>query len=560
MLKEISIKDFALIDDLKINLKKGFNVFTGETGSGKSIIIDALSFALGKRSDKSYVRTGKDKSIIEAIFFISQNTRLKISPLLEAEGIDLNEDVIFLRRELFSDGRSTCRINGTLVTINFLKKLSTFLIAIHGQNEFDTLLEKEKQIEIVDEYGGIRKNQEYKDYTELYIEYKEIQNSIKKLSKESSEFEIAREIDLLQYQINEIQDAKLSKTEIEEIQGKLDFWENSEEISLAVNKSYNLLYSDKENILKSLNDILRDFEKYKNMDSSIASWTTILEDIYYKLEDLAFSVRDELGKFEYDSEILNQTKARFDTINKILTKYGKTYEEVMEFLEKSLLRTEYLENISINSEKLKYKLGEIENEMNFLSKNLYMMRIKAAKEFEKEIILELESLGMINTRFKVEILESDTFNEIGKDSLEFLITFNKGENLKPFKKVASGGEISRFMLALKKIISGVGDVDSMIFDEIDTGISGVASQMVGNKMNEISKTSQVICITHLPQIASKGTSHYLVEKIEVGDMTKTVVETLDKEERVKEIAKMLGGQNITNYSLKYAKELISNNN
>lgn len=560
MLKEISIKDFALIDDLKINLKKGFNVFTGETGSGKSIIIDALSFALGKRSDKSYVRTGKDKSIIEAIFFISQNTRLKISPLLEAEGIDLNEDVIFLRRELFSDGRSTCRINGTLVTINFLKKLSTFLIAIHGQNEFDTLLEKEKQIEIVDEYGGIKKNQEYKAYTKLYIEYKEIQNSIKKLSKESSEFEIAREIDLLQYQINEIQDAKLSKTEIEEIQGKLDFWENSEEISLAVNKSYNLLYSDKENILKSLNDILRDFEKYKNMDSSIASWTTILEDIYYKLEDLAFSVRDELGKFEYDSEILNQTKARFDTINKILTKYGKTYEEVMEFLEKSLLRTEYLENISINSEKLKYKLGEIENEMNFLSKNLYMMRIKAAKEFEKEIILELESLGMINTRFKVEILESDTFNEIGKDSLEFLITFNKGENLKPFKKVASGGEISRFMLALKKIISGVGDVDSMIFDEIDTGISGVASQMVGNKMNEISKTSQVICITHLPQIASKGTSHYLVEKIEVGDMTKTVVETLDKEERIKEIAKMLGGQNITNYSLKYAKELISNNN
>lgn len=559
MLKEISIKDFALIDDLKINLKKGFNVFTGETGSGKSIIIDALSFALGKRSDKSYVRTGKDKSIIEAIFFISQNTRLKISPLLEVEGIDLNEDVIFLRRELFSDGRSTCRINGTLVTINFLKKLSTFLIAIHGQNEFDTLLEKEKQIEIVDEYGGIKKTKEYKAYTELYIEYKEIQNSIKKLSKESSEFEIAREIDLLQYQINEIQDAKLSKTEIEEIQGKLDFWENSEEISLAVNKSYNLLYSDKENILKSLNDILRDFEKYKNMDSSIASWTTILEDIYYKLEDLTFSVRDELGKFEYDSEILNQTKARFDTINKILTKYGKTYEEVMEFLEKSLLRTEYLENISINSEKLKYKLGEIENEMNFLSKNLYMMRINAAKEFEKEIILELESLGMINTRFKVEILESDTFNEMGKDSLEFLITFNKGENLKPFKKVASGGEISRFMLALKKIISGVGDVDSMIFDEIDTGISGVASQMVGNKMNEISKTSQVICITHLPQIASKGTSHYLVEKIEVGDMTKTVVETLDKEERIKEIAKMLGGQNITNYSLKYAKELISNN-
>lgn len=560
MLKEISIKDFALIDDLKINLKKGFNVFTGETGSGKSIIIDALSFALGKRSDKSYVRTGKDKSIIEAIFFISQNTRLKISPFLEEEGIDLNEDVIFLRRELFSDGRSTCRINGTLVTINFLKKLSTFLIAIHGQNEFDTLLEKEKQIEIVDEYGRINKTKEYKAYTELYIEYKEIQNSIKKLSKESSEFEIAREIDLLQYQINEIQDAKLSKTEIEEIQGKLDFWENSEEISLAVNKSYNLLYSDKENILKTLNDILRDFEKYKNMDSSIASWTTILEDIYYKLEDLAFSVRDELGKFEYDSEILNQTKARFDTINKILTKYGKTYEEVMEFLEKSLLRTEYLENISINSEKLKGKLEEIENEMNFLSKNLYMMRIKAAKEFEKEIVLELESLGMINTRFKVEILESDTFNEIGKDSLEFLITFNKGENLKPFKKVASGGEISRFMLALKKIISGVGDVDSMIFDEIDTGISGVASQMVGNKMNEISKSSQVICITHLPQIASKGTSHYLVEKIEVGDMTKTVVETLDKEERIKEIAKMLGGQNITNYSLKYAKELISNNN
>ena len=205
-------------------------------------------------------------------------------------------------------------------------------------------------------------------------------------------------------------------------------------------------------------------------------------------------------------------------------------------------------------------LEEIENEMNFLSKNLYMMRIKAAKEFEKEIVLELESLGMINTRFKVEILESDTFNEIGKDSLEFLITFNKGENLKPFKKVASGGEISRFMLALKKIISGVGDVDSMIFDEIDTGISGVASQMVGNKMNEISKSSQVICITHLPQIALKGTSHYLVEKIEVGDMTKTVVETLDKEERIKEIAKMLGGQNITNYSLKYAKELISNNN
>lgn len=556
MIKKLNIENFALIQKLDISFNDGFNVFTGETGSGKSIIIDAVSFVLGKRADKSFIRKGCKKAVIEAVFFAYSETSHIINKLLEDEGIDTNDNIYIFNRELFEDGRSTSKINDKFVTTKYLKQIASYLITIHGQNEFESILNKDSQLDILDDFSGLKSSDDYQNYKTLYITYKDIQRQISQMESTYDPIAINREIDLLQYQINEISDAKLSHEEIRDIDDKIKVMENAEEISKIINKSYETLYSSNDNVLKSLSVIHTSLIKYSNFDKKIKSWEDLMNDIYYRVEDLSISIRDSLENYNYDINEFHQLQQRYDDINKILGKYGKNYEDVLKYLESSVERLEYLKNIDNLKENLNRQLSQVIDEMSKISLNMSSKRKESSSRFESLILDQLHSLDMFNSQFRVEITSSQSFTETGMDKINFLVSFNKGEDIKPLIKVASGGEISRFMLALKKVNAAADKINTLIFDEIDTGISGNAAFVVGKKLKEISQSSQVICITHLPQIAAKANYQYVVEKTEADNTTLTNIKLLNNEQRILEVAKMLSGQDTSENSIRYAQELI----
>lgn len=556
MIKKLNIENFALIKKLDISFNDGFSVFTGETGSGKSIIIDAVSFVLGKRADKSFIRKGCKKAVIEAVFFAYSESSNIINKMLEDEGIDTNDNIYIFNRELFDDGRSTSKINDKFVTTKYLKQIASLLITIHGQNEFESILNKDSQLDILDDFIGIKSSSEYLKYKSLYSKYKDLQLQISQMESSYDPIAITREIDLLEYQINEITEAKLNEQEIDDIDDKIQIMENAEEISKIINKSYETLYSNSDNVLKSLSSIQSSLLKYSDFDKKIKLWEDLINDIYYRVEDISISIRDNLENYNYDVNELQQLQKRYDDINKILGKYGKNYEDVVKYLDSSSERLQYLKNIDRMKEELNSKLQQVINEMSEISLNISSKRKEISSEFELLILEQLHSLDMFNSKFQIEITSSANYTETGIDKINFLVSFNKGEDIKPLIKVASGGEISRFMLALKKVNAAADKINTLIFDEIDTGISGNAAFVVGKKLKEISMSSQVICITHLPQIAGKADHQYVVEKNEIENATLTNIKLLNNEQRIIEIAKMLSGEETSENSIKYAQELI----
>ena len=559
MLKELCIKDFALIDYSKINFFEGFNIFTGETGAGKSIVIDALLFALGKRADKSFIRKNKSKTTIEAIFYLESNNKDAIKSLLIEEGIDLDEDMIILRREIYEDGKSTCRLNGKLVTRSFLSLITSLMITIHSQNEFSEILTKESQLNILDDFISLKSDDVYNSYKKIFLSYRLKQEELSQILTTYDNAFMLRELDIIKYQIKEIEEAKLNKGEFEGLESKISLLEHSEEISLLINNIYNDSYSNSDNILKKIDLFKNSLSKFSKSDELINNWYEGFNEVYYKLEDITLTIRDNLDKFSYDYGKLADLKQRYSDINKILLKYGKDIDSVFDYLGEMYSRKNYLENIDSNIINLKKEISSLEIDLEKYSKKISQKRLIGISELKSAIVDELISLDMINSKFDIKLENTTEFGINGRDSISFLISFNKGEDLKPFNKIASGGEISRFMLALKKVSATFDNISTIVFDEIDTGISGKAAKVVGEKLKEISKHRQIICITHLPQIAAKGDYHFAVQKLESGDKTHSFITQLSKDERISEIAKMISGDDTSTTSYKYAKEMIELN-
>jgi hypothetical protein len=557
LLNQLYIENFALIDKLELDIEEGFTVFTGETGSGKSIMIDAISFAIGKRADKSFVRKGCKKSIIELTFFIKDNTKKLLEKILKEEDIDIEDNMLILKREIYADGKSLCKLNSRNINISFLKKIASYLINIHGQNEFNEL-EESNHINILDSFIGIRKTKPYISYQKTYSEYiklkKEYQELYENYDKEKNE----KELDLLNFQIQEIEVLNLRKDEDKQIEDKIQVIENSQQISKSIDGLYEDLYGKSDNILKILKKYVDEFEEFAALDESLQNISQSLTEQYYMLEELAYLVRDNTSKYDYDEQSKALLEDRYDEINKIYSKYGDGYEKVIEFLNKAKKEVNFYEQYEEKVSSIKEKLKKFESQLLKESSEVSKIRQKEKNKLEKQIISELETLGMKNVTFKINISSLEKFTSKGIDDVLFQISFNKGEDVKSFNKVASGGEISRFMLALKNTISSEYE-KTMVFDEIDTGISGLASEAVGKKMKDISKTRQVLCITHQGQIASYAQNHINVYKEEDDVSTLTKAIALTQNQRVHEIAKMMDASTKSIKALEHAKELLSKN-
>lgn len=557
MLQQLYIENFALIDKLELEIDSGFTVFTGETGSGKSIMIDAISFAIGKRADKSFVRKGAKKSIIELTFFIQDNIKKLIEKALEEEDIDIEENIIILKREIYSDGRSLCKINSKNVNAAFLKKISSYLINIHGQNEFNEL-EQTNHINILDSFIGIRKTEQYRQYQKYYKKYislkKEYQELYKNYDKEKNE----KELELLNYQIQEIQDLKLKVDEDKQIEESLEIIENSKRISQNIDGLYEELYGKSNNILRILKKYVDEFEDFAYLDDNLRLIAQKLTEQYYSLEELAYSVRDNTNKYDFDEYNTIVLEDRYDEINRIYSKYGEGYDKVQEFLKNAKKEVEYYEEYEEKIVDIKKEILDLEKNLKQMSENITNIRKQEKSKLENIIVDELDTLGMKNVTFDIVIDTLEKYTPRGIDEVTFFISFNKGEEPKLFTKVASGGEISRFMLALKNVISSEFE-KTIVFDEIDTGISGIASEKVGKKLKDISKTRQVLCITHQGQIASYAKNHIQVYKEDVDDNTLSRVNVLNEKEKIQEIAKMMDASTNSIKALEHAKELLNKN-
>lgn len=557
MLLQLDIQNIALIDKLSLEIAPGLNVLTGETGAGKSIIIDSINAILGGRVNKDIIRNGKEKAIIEAIFDY-ENTY--ISDILEQLGIEAEDGNLIISREISISGKNTCRINGRLVNVATLKKVGELLIDIHGQHDNQSLLKTESHIELLDAFGGSAIQKCKTEYLELYNEYKAVKSRIKGLAGDKGE--IARRMDMLKFQIDEIKNAKIKKGEDEQLNKQRQVLANSEKIMSSIITSYELLNEDNngKSAMYNLNKALQELSSICKYDEDIIPISEKLESVIYQLEDICSDILSKRDGAEFDPEELSKIDERIDILSRLKRKYGYTLEEVMEFYEKS--KNEYNELLQSESliEELNKKLNTIIYELSESSQKLHLEREKAAHILEKNITQELENLEMKNSEFKVNLLFNDNglnFTKNGLDTVEFLISSNIGEPLKPLSKIASGGEMSRIMLAIKTILANVDSIPTLIFDEIDTGISGKAAQKVGEKLSYISKNHQVLCVTHLSQLACMADNHFLIEKNSNGENTFTTVRNLEQSGRIQEIARIIGGSEITNLAIKHAEELIN---
>ncbi len=557
MLTQLDIQNIALIDRLNLEISQGLNVLTGETGAGKSIIIDSINAVLGERVSKDLIRTGRDKAIIEAVF---QYDNTQIDKILEEAGIDNEDGNIILSREISLSGKNTCRINGRLVNVSMLKQIGELLLDIHGQHDNQSLLKTETHIDLLDAFGGSTIEKHKSEYMELFSQYKSIKSKLQSLAGDKGE--MARRMDMLNFQIEEIENARLKKGEDDSLFAKRHILANSERIMNSIVKAYELLNEGTntgKSALYNSNKALQELSTVLKYDPELSSVSERLESVIYQLEDICEELRGKRESAEFSPDELMHIDERLDIITRLKRKYGNTIEEVLDFLDKS--RLEYQELLQSESliEELNKQLTELTKKLLESAEKLHLGREKAALILEKNITAELENLEMKNSSFKVNMTFNNvdrSFSKNGLNTAEFLISSNAGEPLKPLSKIASGGEMSRIMLAIKTILANVDAIPTLIFDEIDTGISGKAAQKVGEKLSYISKTHQVLCVTHLSQLACMADNHLYIEKSSDGGNTYTTVKALDHKGRVQEIARIIGGTDITPLALKHSEELI----
>lgn len=554
MLCQLSIENIALIDKLELELKNGLNILSGETGAGKSIIIDSLNFVLGERADKSLIRFGTDKASVEAVF--EDYLTPSIKDCLEDLGIEA-EDVLILRRKMSADGKNECRINGRISTLSALKSLTELLVDIHGQHEHQSLLKSTNHIKLLDKLGEkkiatvkgeVEKN--FDDYTSLKKEFLRFGNADER----------ERKLDILSFQIDEIEKADVKDGEEDELLSARKRIRNMEKIISALEGAKNLLDGyDSQSVsasIKNANSLLNTISSY---DENIVPIADRLDSCKVEITDISETLSDMLQKLDFDSRSAEQIEERLEVVRTILRKYGGSYESLQKFYEEATKEAQTLSNATERVERLETEIKVAAEKLLASAKELSQERRKIADKFEKDITKELCDLGMGGSTFKVEIDTTDDVDQIsanGADSVEFLISPNVGEPLKPLAKIISGGEMSRFMLAFKNILAGVDDIGTMVFDEIDTGISGNISQVVSEKMCNISRVRQVIAVTHMPSLASMADNHYLISKSTENGKTLTHVDLLKDD--TDEVARLIGGNDYSIYAVPHAKEMKAN--
>ncbi|MCU9806935.1 MAG: DNA repair protein RecN [Paraclostridium dentum] len=553
MILELYMKNCALIEELRLDIDKNLNILTGETGSGKSIIIGALGLCLGGKYDRSFLRKGTEKGLVEAVFDVN-NQKLK-EKLLE-NGIDIEEDnQIIISKEIFDDGKSISRINGRNVKVSFLKEISNYLIDIHGQHQNQVLFDKDTHIDFLDLFGEELLYESKSDYEKTYIEYNEVKKALNVLTENKDDMQIQREIDLIKFQINEIESANLNENEYEDLLKQRDVYRNGEKIFTNLNNAYLNLYDGSINSVDLISKSLGDLGAIAQYDEKLNDYNDTIERIMYELQDISRDIRSYKENIDFSPYELEQIEQRVDEINTLRRKYGDTIEEILAYKDKINERLDEILNRDEKVEELKLKLKKVEDILVIKAEKLTQKRKEVARNLQEKLLYELKSLNMKNVVFEVSFGKS-TFNAKGQDDIEFMISFNLGEDIKPIYKVASGGEMSRFMLAFKTILADIDEIDTLVFDEIDTGISGIAAQIVGEKLSLIAKKKQIICITHLPQIAANADTHYCIEKKTSNERTFTVISRLDDNQRKDEIARLIAGSNITEKTMEHASEII----
>ena len=535
MINTLHIKNIGIIDEISIDLNKGFNVLTGETGAGKTLIIDSLEILAGGRFSKEMIRKGEEYSFVE----------------MSVSSDDRSEDII-LSREININGKNLCKINGRMVTVTELKNFMSKVLDIHGQHDNQSLLNSNVHIKLLDKFAGSELKSIKLDYLEKFNKYKRLKEEIAKNYGDDKERQ--RKLDLLKYQSNEIEEASLKKGEEEELEEKKKKILNTEKLSknlgIAENEILNVALDSVQSAMKAL-------EKIEDINEEYAKATELVRSIYYDLEDCGRTVSSFAEDIYFDDREIEKVETRLNLISSMKRKYGNNIEEILKYKEEVEKEIYEIENLEEYTNKLKADLKNLEKQMKELCSKMHQIREKTSETLSEEVQKDLIDLEMKNTKFKVYINynESNEFNENGQEQIEFLIMTNIGEDFKPLTKIASGGEMSRIMLAIKRVLADVDEVETLVFDEIDTGISGVASNKVAEKMKVIAKTHQIICVTHLATIAAKGDSNYFISKEVKDEKTKTNVSLLTDNKLVEEIARIASGE-VTKVSMQYAKELI----
>lgn len=538
MISNLHIKNIGIIDDISINFNSGFNVLTGETGAGKTLIIDSLSIISGGRFSKEMIRKGQDYSFVELCIYLPQNEN----------AVDGN---IIVSREIYANGRNLCKINGRLVTVAELKEFMKDIIDIHGQLDNQTILDTSSHIEYLDSFSKEELQKIKEKYQEQFVKYNEINKELK--NNYGDDKEKQRRLDLLKYQVNEIEEAHLKENEDEELDLKRSKILNSEKISDGLN---HIDAEIGEKAIDAISNAVRELEKIEDLDEKYKEKLNNLKSIYYDLQELARDINSFKEEVEFDEQERQEVETRLDLIFSLKRKYGNNISEILSYCTETAEEIKKIENMEEYISNLKTEKQNIEEEMAKLCIQMNAIRNKNANILSEKINKQLQDLEMKNAKFEINIQYSNNneFNENGLDKVEFLIQTNVGEETKPLIKIASGGEMSRIMLAIKNVLADVDKVPVLVFDEIDTGISGIAANSVAEKMKQIANSHQVLCVTHLAPIAAKGNYNYFISKEVVEDVTKTKISLLSEEETIKEIARIASG-NITEVAIKHAKEL-----
>lgn len=550
MLLNLHVKNLALIEEVDVDFEKGLIVLTGETGAGKSLILGSVNIALGNKASKDMIRKGTDYSLVELTFSVSETCAKQ----LKKYDIYMEEDNIVTVTRKISEGRSISKINGETVNIKTLKNVMSLLIDIHGQHDHQSLLYTKNHLDILDKFA--------KDsILELKEQIKEEYSKYTKLIKKLEEFNIdegqkAREIEFAEYEVNEIESANLKPEEDVQVEEEFKKLSNSKEIVSALSEIYNALsYETAGGLGDIINKAVMDINSIKGMDEKISQFQTELYDIDNLCRELTSQIYDYNSGMDFNPEYVRKVEERLDVINHLKLKYGNSIEEILKYKEEKEEYLEKLNNMTDEMESVKNQISELEGTLNNLCTKLSEQRKKAAKELEVIVKQALVDLNFIAVEFEIQITRKESIGENGFDNVEFMISTNPGESVKPLVKVASGGELSRIMLAIKSILATEDDIDTLIFDEIDTGISGQTAMKVAEKMAKISRNHQVICISHLSQIAAMADSHYLIKKTADQNSTTTSIKKLTRQQSIEELVRINGGSGITEAGLIHATEM-----
>lgn len=551
MIEKLYVNNFALIDELEVDFGSGLNVLSGETGAGKSIIIGSLNFVLGGKADKDIIKSGCDMTEASVLIYVDNDELKK-----ELENCDVTVDddnYVLIKRTFNKSGKSYCKINGKTATVSMVREISAYLVDIHGQHDHQSLLNPKSHIVMLDRLCGEALEKELEKLKEIYAEYRQISKKLKEI--DMNDRDIQDKVELYKYQIEEIEEAGLKPGEDEELSERRNILINSVRLQEYINECLNSLYRGDSSAVDSIGNAIDSLESISEIDDSQEKTLEALNDAYAIIEDVVKTVRGYEDSMDSDPEELNQVEERLQTIYDLKNKYGNTIEKILDYLNRVKEKLNIIENSEALAEEYTAKKKKAEEKIKVLCAEISEIRKETAEKAEIKIVSILKDLSMENAEFKINISEKEGFDEKGRDNVEFLISANKGEKLKPLSKIASGGEMSRVMLALKNVLADVDNIDTFVFDEIDTGISGRTAQKVAEKMIAVAKNHQILCITHLPQIAAMADNNYLIEKISNNNTTNTNIVELSGEKVYNEIARLIGGAEITKATLEAASEM-----